>query len=190
LELYLESCILPVLVQLALDPLATAEDRKVVKPAVKFLNDLISAIEQMQRELKDSRRETKRRLRLLTEKWLQVGLCCRKWKQSINACTLIGKPFRNALDKSERKSLMRYGTLLDCTPQLVLILYSWCNFIHSIIMSILFHHYKELNECIEQVEQIDARVNKRMMKEEYTTTLYRFLNKALTINNNNNNNTV
>ena len=35
-------------------------------------------------------------------------------------------------------------------------------------MSILFHHYKELTECIEQVEEIEARVNNkhRLTKEE------------------------
>jgi hypothetical protein len=30
-----------------------------------------------------------------------------------------------------------------------------------IIISILYHHYKELKECIKQVEQIEARVNRR-----------------------------
>jgi hypothetical protein len=30
----------------------------------------------------------------------------------------------------------------------------------------LFHHYLNLTECIKQVEQIKARVNKRLMKEE------------------------
>jgi hypothetical protein len=30
----------------------------------------------------------------------------------------------------------------------------------------MFHHYLNLPECIKQVEQIKARVNKRLMKEE------------------------
>ena len=38
--------------------------------------------------------------------------------------------------------------------------------LHPILMSILFHHYKQLTESIEQVEQIEARVNKRLTKEE------------------------
>jgi hypothetical protein len=31
--------------------------------------------------------------------------------------------------------------------------------LHPIIVSILFHHYKELKECISEVEQIEATVN-------------------------------
>ena len=31
--------------------------------------------------------------------------------------------------------------------------------LHPIIISILFQHYKELKECINQVEQIEAKVN-------------------------------
>jgi hypothetical protein len=38
--------------------------------------------------------------------------------------------------------------------------------LYPILMSILFHHYKQLTESIEQVEQIEARVNKRLTKEE------------------------
>ena len=32
--------------------------------------------------------------------------------------------------------------------------------LQPIIISILYHHYKELKECIKQVEQIEARVNR------------------------------
>ncbi len=63
------------------------------------------------------------------------------------------KPFRNALDKSERKSFDEmwdiprlYITTCSNSVQLVPL--------HPIIMSILFHHYKELIECIKEVEQI------------------------------------
>jgi hypothetical protein len=31
--------------------------------------------------------------------------------------------------------------------------------LHLIIMSILFHHYKELKECISEVERIEDKVN-------------------------------
>src|SRR5215210_636752 len=68
------------------------------------------------------------------------------------------KPFRNALDKSERKE---FDDMFD-TPRLYL---SSCSNsvqlvpLHPIIMSILFHHYKELTEIISEVEQ----------KEEATT---------------------
>jgi hypothetical protein len=33
--------------------------------------------------------------------------------------------------------------------------------LHPILMSILLHHYEELTECIEQVEEIEARVNSK-----------------------------
>jgi hypothetical protein len=33
--------------------------------------------------------------------------------------------------------------------------------LHPIIVSILFHHYKELKKCISDVEQIEAKVNNK-----------------------------
>lgn len=64
------------------------------------------------------------------------------------------KPFRNALDKSERKKLDEmfdiprfYISACSNSVQLVPL--------HPIIMSILFHHYKELTECIKGVERIE-----------------------------------
>jgi hypothetical protein len=79
------------------------------------------------------------------------------------------KPFRNALDKSERKEFddmfdipRLYLTACSNSVQLVPL--------HPIIMSILFHHYKELTEIISEVEQIEAKVNNSkqrvMIKEE------------------------
>ena len=69
------------------------------------------------------------------------------------------KPFRNALDKSERKEFDEmwdiprlYITACSNSVQLVPL--------HPIVMSILFHHYKELNQCIKEVEQIgEARAS-------------------------------
>lgn len=79
------------------------------------------------------------------------------------------KPFRNALDKSERKE---FDEMFDI-PRLYL---SACSNsvqlvpLHPIIMSILFHHYRELKECISGVEQIvDTKINskkKGLMKKE------------------------
>jgi hypothetical protein len=80
------------------------------------------------------------------------------------------KPFRNALSKSDRRE---FDEMFDF-PRLYI---SACSNsvqlvpLHPIIMSILFHHYKELKECINQVEQIEAKVNnskkkRRWMKEE------------------------
>jgi hypothetical protein len=65
------------------------------------------------------------------------------------------KPFRNALDKSERKE---FDEMWDI-PRLYI---SACSNsvqlvpLHPIIMSILFHHYKELKECISEVEHIES----------------------------------
>ncbi len=40
--------------------------------------------------------------------------------------------------------------------------------LQSIVMSILFHHYKELKECISEVERIEAKVNDSKKKEWLT----------------------
>jgi hypothetical protein len=71
------------------------------------------------------------------------------------------KPFSNALDKSERNE---FDDMFDI-PRLYL---SACSNsvqlvpLHPIIMSILFHHYKELIQLISEVEQIEStRVNSR-----------------------------
>jgi hypothetical protein len=65
------------------------------------------------------------------------------------------KTFRNALDKSERKEFddmwdipRLYVTACSNSVQLVPL--------HPIVISILFHHYKELKEYICEVEQIEA----------------------------------
>src|SRR5215213_9605564 len=64
------------------------------------------------------------------------------------------KPFRNALDKSERKE---FDEMFDI-PKFYI---SACsNFVqlvpfHPIIMSILFHHYKELIQLTSEVEQMN-----------------------------------
>ena len=67
------------------------------------------------------------------------------------------KPFRNALDKSEKKE---FDDMFDI-PKLYI---SACSNsvqlvpLHPIIMSILFHHYKELKKYISEVERIDTKV--------------------------------
>jgi hypothetical protein len=69
------------------------------------------------------------------------------------------KSFRNALVKSKRKAFNEiwdipklYVSAFSNSCQLVLLL--------PIIISILFHHYKELKECVSEVEQIiEGQVN-------------------------------
>src|SRR5215212_5674693 len=76
------------------------------------------------------------------------------------------KPFRNALDKSDRKM---FDEMLDI-PRLYT---SACSYavqpvrLYPILMSILLHHFKELTECIKEVERIEAKVNS--MKTEGLT---------------------
>jgi hypothetical protein len=77
------------------------------------------------------------------------------------------KPSCNALDKkSDRK---KFDEMLFDIPRLYV---SACSYsvqpvrLYPILMSILFHHYKQLTECISQVERIDARMNERLMNKE------------------------
>ena len=68
------------------------------------------------------------------------------------------KPFRNALEKSERKE---YDEMWDnprlyvtaCSNSVQLVPF------HPIAMSILFHHYKELVKCQRQIELMDNNNN-------------------------------
>jgi hypothetical protein len=68
------------------------------------------------------------------------------------------KPFRNALDKQEKKEFdgmwdipRLYVSACSNSVQLVPL--------HPIIMSILFHHYRELIQCISGVERMEAKVS-------------------------------
>jgi hypothetical protein len=68
------------------------------------------------------------------------------------------KPFREALDKKERKE---FDEMWDIPRNYV----SACSNsvqsvpLHPIMISILFHHYKELKECVHEFEQIETKVN-------------------------------
>ncbi len=75
------------------------------------------------------------------------------------------KPFRNALDKKERKEFdemwdiaRNYVSACSNSVQLVPL--------QPIIISILFHHYKVLNECMGEVETLGAKVNNDKQKHE------------------------
>jgi hypothetical protein len=67
------------------------------------------------------------------------------------------KPFRNALDKSDRK---KFDDMFDIPRSYI----SACSYsiqyvrIYPTLMSILFHHYKQPSECISQVEQMSTKV--------------------------------
>jgi hypothetical protein len=69
------------------------------------------------------------------------------------------KPFRNALDKSDRK---KFDEMFDI-PRLYT---SACSYVvqpvrlYPILMSILLFNFKQLTQCISEVERIEARVSK------------------------------
>jgi hypothetical protein len=70
------------------------------------------------------------------------------------------KPFRNALDKSDRK---KFDDMFDI-PRLYS---SACSYavqpvrLYPILMSILLYHYKQLTQCISEAERIEARFNSK-----------------------------
>src|SRR5687767_6746246 len=78
------------------------------------------------------------------------------------------KPFRNALDKSDRK---KFDDMFDI-PSLYT---SACSYavqavrLYPILMSILLHYFKVLTECIKEVEWIEGKVNSRKKEEEGLT---------------------
>jgi hypothetical protein len=75
------------------------------------------------------------------------------------------KSFRNDLDKSDRK---KFDEMWDIPRLYASTCSNSCQLVslHPIILSILFHHhYKELKECISEVERIEAKVNSSKKKE-------------------------
>ena len=105
------------------------------------------------------------------------------------------KPFRDALDKKERKE---FDEMWDIAKLYVSACSNSCQLepLQPIVISILFHHYKELLECIREMEELGARINAKekkysMIKEEQAkgieaipTALDSYLNKSLTVHNN------
>jgi hypothetical protein len=70
------------------------------------------------------------------------------------------------LDKSDRK---KFDEMMFDIPKSYI---SACSNpvqlvrLHPILMSILFHHYKQLMECISQVEQLSSKVEGLQKQEE------------------------
>ena len=77
------------------------------------------------------------------------------------------KPFRNALDKSDRK---KFDDMWDLPKWYISACSNSVQYVrlHPIIISILFHHYKELKECISEVERIEAGATDSKKKEWLT----------------------
>jgi hypothetical protein len=78
------------------------------------------------------------------------------------------KPFRNALSKSDRK---KFDEMWDLPKWYISACSNSVQYVrlHPILMSILLYDYKELTECISEVERIEARVNSKKKKEEWLT---------------------
>ena len=87
-----------------------------------------------------------------TNRW--VGRTVPSLRNVLAEEKLEWKPFRNALDKSERKEFDEMWGIprlyvSACSNSVQLVPF------HPIAMSILFHHYKELVECQRQIELMD-----------------------------------
>ncbi len=77
------------------------------------------------------------------------------------------KPFRNALDKSDRK---KFDEMWDIPRFYISACSNSVQYVrlHPILMSILLYDYKQLTACISEVERIESRVNSK--KKEWLLT--------------------
>ena len=68
------------------------------------------------------------------------------------------KPFLNALDKSDRK---KFDGMFDIPRSYISTCSNSVQYVrlHPILMSTLLYHFKQLTECISEVEHIEAKVN-------------------------------
>lgn len=73
------------------------------------------------------------------------------------------KPFRNALDKSDRK---KFDEMWDIPRWYISACSNSVQYVrlHPILMSILLYNFKELTKSIEEVERIKDRVNSKKKK--------------------------
>ena len=80
------------------------------------------------------------------------------------------KPFRNALDKKDRKE---FDDMFDIPKFYISACSNSVQYVrlHPIMMSILLYHYKQLTKCISDVEQIESRVNNKYGRGLTTTTI-------------------
>jgi hypothetical protein len=70
------------------------------------------------------------------------------------------KPFRNALDKSDRK---KFDDMWDLPKWYISACSKSVQYVrlHPILMSILLYQYKQLTESISEVEEIEAKVMRK-----------------------------
>jgi hypothetical protein len=83
------------------------------------------------------------------------------------------KPFRNALDKKDRKE---FDDMFDLPKFYISACSNSVQYVrlHPIMMSILLYHYKQLTKCISDVDRIESRINNkygRRLTMMMTTTI-------------------
>lgn len=80
------------------------------------------------------------------------------------------KPFRNALDESERKE---FDDMWDISRLYITTCSNSVSLVplHPIMISILFHHYKELMQLEAQIDQVKEEEEERSKEvgDEYVT---------------------
>jgi hypothetical protein len=78
------------------------------------------------------------------------------------------KPFRNALDKKDRK---KFDNMWDIPSWYISACSNSVQYVrlHPILMSILLYDFKELTQCISEVERVESRVNSK--KKEWLTVI-------------------
>src|SRR5918911_2519760 len=78
------------------------------------------------------------------------------------------KPFRNALDKSDRK---KFDEMWELPRWYISACSNSVQYVrlHPILMPILLYHYKQLTACVSEVEWIEAKVNSK--KKEWLSTM-------------------
>jgi hypothetical protein len=76
------------------------------------------------------------------------------------------KPLRNALDKSDRK---KFDNMWDIPSWYISACSNSVQYVrlHPILMSILLCDYKELTQCVSEVERIESRLVRK--KKEWLT---------------------
>jgi hypothetical protein len=72
------------------------------------------------------------------------------------------KPFRNALDKSDRK---KFDEMFELPKFYISACSNSVQYVklHSILMFKLLYNYRELTECSSEVEQIEAKVERLLL---------------------------
>ena len=87
-----------------------------------------------------------------------MGRTTPSFRMALEMEKLDWKPFRNALDKKDRK-------LFDDMFDIPRLYTSACSYsvqtvrLYPILMSILLYHFKQLTQCISEAERIEAKLN-------------------------------